>query len=57
MRKLQAMALIVALAGGALAGCDEDGPAEQAGESIDRSIEKAGDALGDAGREIERKAD
>ena len=57
MRKLQAMALIVALAGGVLAGCDEDGPAEQAGESIDRSVEKAGDALGDAGREIERKAD
>lgn len=56
MRKVQAMALIVALAGGALVACD-DGPAEQAGESIDRSVEKAGDALGDAGREIERKAD
>ena len=58
MRKNRAiaLALVAALAGGALAGCD-DGPAEEAGEKIDNAVEKTGDAVGDAGREIQRKAD
>ena len=59
MRKgsVMAVALVAALAGGLLAGCDDDGPAERAGEKIDNAVEKTGDAIGDAGREIERKAD
>lgn len=48
MRKAKARtaALLVAavLAGGLLAACD-DGPAEEAGEAIDRSVENAGDAI------------
>jgi hypothetical protein len=57
MRKLLAMTVVAALAGGWLAACDEEGPAERTGEKIDNAVEKAGDAIGDAGREIERKTD
>ncbi len=38
----------VVLCGIALVACDDDGPAEQAGEKIDDTIEKAGDAVEDA---------
>lgn len=31
------------------AGCDREGPAERAGESLDRGVEKTGDALERAG--------
>lgn len=31
----------------ALAGCDNDGPAENAGEEIDEAVEEAGDAVDD----------
>ena len=30
-------------------GCDREGPAERAGESVDRGVEKTGDALERAG--------
>ncbi len=29
------------------AGCEKQGPAEQAGESIDRTVEKTGDKMDD----------
>lgn len=32
----------------ALAACEEEGPAEQLGESIDETAEEAGDAIEDA---------
>ena len=35
---------------GGLAACDREGPMERTGESIDRSVERAGDA-------VERKTD
>ena len=31
-----------------LNGCEQDGPAEQAGEAIDEAVEDAGDAVEDA---------
>lgn len=41
------LATLLALgAGGLLVGCD-DGPAEQAGESIDDTVDDAGDAIDD----------
>lgn len=43
------LALLFALSGGILAGCDNDGPAEEAGENIDEAMEDAGDAIEDAG--------
>lgn len=41
----------------ALGGCDDDGPAEQAGESIDNAAERAGDSIERAGENIQEKAD
>ncbi len=38
-------ALVVPLA---LAGCDNEGPAEKAGEKIDNAVEQAGDAVENA---------
>lgn len=34
----------------AVGGCDQEGPAEKAGENVDQAVEKAGDT-------IERKTD
>jgi hypothetical protein len=50
-RKLRTLALLAALAAPALAACDfSEGPAEQAGEKIDRAADRAGDAVEDATR-------
>jgi hypothetical protein len=40
----------------ALTACDDDGPAEEAGEAIDESAERAGEALEDAGETIQQNA-
>ena len=40
----------------AVAGCNNDGPAEKAGEKIDETVEDVGDAVEDAGDEIEDAA-
>lgn len=39
------------------AGCPDDGPAEEAGEKIDRAVDKTGDALEDAADEAEDALD
>ena len=39
------------LAGLALAGCGEKGPAEKAGEKIDQAVEQTKDAIQDAGQQ------
>lgn len=36
----------------ALTACEEEGPAEQLGESIDESAEETGEALEEAGDEL-----
>jgi hypothetical protein len=36
----------------ALTACEEEGPAEQVGESIDESAEEAGEAVEEAGDEL-----
>ncbi|MCC6872680.1 MAG: antitoxin [Sandaracinaceae bacterium] len=38
-------------------GCPRKGPAERAGEKIDRGVEKAGDSLEKAGDKIEDATD
>lgn len=38
-------------------GCPKKGPAERAGEKIDRSVDKAGDSLERAGDKIEDATD
>jgi hypothetical protein len=47
-------ALVVAatVASAVLSGCEKKGPAEKAGESIDRGVKKAGDAVENAGDKI-----
>lgn len=51
-------ALLFALGGGAvLTGCEEQGPAEEAGEEIDEAAEEAGDAIDEAAEEIEEETD
>lgn len=41
-----AAALVLSIA---MAGCEREGPAERAGEKLDRGAEKAGDSLERAG--------
>lgn len=49
-----ALALFLVLSGGAfLTACDNQGPAEEAGENIDDAVEDAGDSMEDAGDEVE----
>lgn len=40
-----------------LSACQKDGPAEEAGESIDRAVDDASDALEDAGEELDDAVD
>lgn len=50
--------LVVCFSGslfGAL-GCEQEGPAEKAGESVDESTEKAGEQLEQAGENIQDSA-
>lgn len=42
--------------GSALMGCEQKGPAEEAGAKIDEAVEKAGGKLEEAGEAIEKKA-
>lgn len=52
------LALLFALGGGAvLTGCEDQGPAEEAGEEIDEAVEDAGDAMEDAGDDVEDETD
>lgn len=45
-------ALLFAFGGGAmLTGCEEQGPAEEAGEEIDEAVEDAGDEIDEAAEE------
>jgi len=54
----RALMIMFAFSGfGLLAACDNDGPAEEAGEQIDESMEEAGDAMEDAGDAMEDAAD
>lgn len=43
--------LTVALVCGVLAGCEQEGPAEKAGERVDEAVEQTKDAIDDAGRQ------
>lgn len=40
-----------------LGGCDKEGPAEQAGENVDQTMEKAGDKMEDAADKVEEKTE
>lgn len=50
-------ALLLALSVGVLAGCEDQGPAEEAGENIDEAVEDAADEMEDAADEVEDDID
>lgn len=56
MKQLAVVLGILMMAGG-LAACEDQGPAEEAGESIDESMESAGESLEEAGDEIQNSAE
>ena len=47
-------ALFLGLATAGLAACDNDGPAENAGEAVDDAAERAGEAIENTGEAIQR---
>lgn len=58
MWKKSLMALLLAFGSATmLAACEQDGPAEEAGESIDQSMEQAGEKMEETGEKIEEKAE
>ena len=38
-----------------LAGCEQKGTAEKAGEKVDKAMQKAGDKIQETGKEAEKK--
>lgn len=40
-----------------LSACDQDGPAEEAGENIDDSMERTGEKMEETGERIQEKAE
>lgn len=56
MRKL-GLALMMALMLGGVAACDNDGPAEDAGENIDQAAEDAGDSVEEMGEDVQDAAE
>ncbi|MGM0521804.1 MAG: hypothetical protein ACQEQ6_06940 [Pseudomonadota bacterium] len=59
LRRLMMAALVAMLVGG-LAACgsdDDQGPAEEAGESVDESMESAGESMEEMGEEIQESAE
>lgn len=60
MRKIMNVLLMVmalGVSGLAVSGCDNDGPAEEAGENIDQAIDDAGDSMDEAGEEMQDEYD
>jgi len=47
-----AAALLLAFAVAGLAACEKKGPAERAGEAVDKAAQKAGDAVKEAGDKL-----
>ncbi|MEQ6918651.1 hypothetical protein [Halomonas aquatica] len=52
MRRL-GLALLITMLGVGLAGCEEQGPAEQAGEKIDESMEEMGEGMEEMGEKMQ----
>ncbi|MGF1629469.1 MAG: hypothetical protein ACFCUT_08365 [Kiloniellaceae bacterium] len=56
IRKTAAVTALAFAAALALSACEEQGPAEQLGESIDKSVNELGEAVEDAGEEVQDSA-
>lgn len=55
-RKL-GIAMMMALMLGGVAACEEEGPAEQAGENVDEAMEEAGESVEEMGEDVEEAAE
>jgi hypothetical protein len=51
------LALMFAMSLAMLTGCEDQGPAEEAGENIDEAVEEAGDNMEEAAEEVEDEVD
>jgi len=56
MRKL-GLALLIGMLSAGLVACEDEGPAEEAGENIDESMEDAGEEMEEMGDEMEEAAE
>ncbi len=56
LRKL-GLAMMLALMLGGVAACDDQGPAEEAGENIDQAAENAGDNVEEMGEDVQDAAE
>lgn len=56
-RTLFFLILLALFSASALTGCEDPGPAEQAGQDIDEAVEEAGDKLEEMGDEVEEETD
>lgn len=52
-----ALSLLVAMMSLGLAACEQEGPAEQAGENIDDAMEDAGESVEEMGESVEEAAE
>lgn len=57
LAKKLAIALLMALVAGELIACDDQGPAEEAGENIDDAAEGAGERMEELGEDMEEAAE
>ena len=56
LRKL-GLAVLMAMVLGGVAACDDQGPAEEAGENIDDAMEDAGEGMEELGEDIQESAE
>ena len=49
------LAVALGFALGLLTGCEDKGPAQKAGENVDKAMQKTGDKIQDAAKEAEKK--
>lgn len=57
IRRIAALTALAFAAALSLSACEEEGPAEEIGESIDESVNELGEAVEKAGEEAEGAAD
>ncbi|QBQ55712.1 hypothetical protein [Nitrosococcus wardiae] len=58
MMKTKLAIMTLLLAGSAwLSGCEQEGPAEQAGENIDEATEEAGERMEESGERMQERVD
>ncbi|RTR03313.1 hypothetical protein [Halomonas nitroreducens] len=52
-----ALSLLIGMMAMGLAACEDEGPAEQAGENVDEAMEEAGESVEEMGENVEEAAE